>query len=132
VTDADEFNIALDVLHEGWGMPPTPDSLLRRIRQPWRTVPGHRTVLAYADGQPAGMAMMYIEDRTAYLENASVIPRFRGRGVHSAMVRQRIIDAMALGCDTILGAASFDSPSRANQMRAGLQIGYLAAIWSRD
>jgi hypothetical protein len=58
-----------------------------------------------------------------------VIPEFRGRGVHTSLIRRRISDAIADGCDTVVGGADFESQSGHNQMRCGLQIGYLAALW---
>jgi len=91
-----------------------------------------RTYLAYLEGQPAGHAMLYVEGKLAYLQQASTIKRFRKRGVHSALIRRRIADAIELGCDTIVGGADFESPSRDNQMRCGLQIGYLAALWGEE
>jgi hypothetical protein len=130
VTDPAEFDLALDVQLEGWGVPYNPDSLLKKLRRCWRTLPEHRTYLAYVDGEPAGYAMLYLDGRAAYLEQASVIKRLRNRGVHGALIRRRIADAMETGCDTIVGGADFESPSRANQMRAGLQMAYLAALWS--
>jgi hypothetical protein len=130
VTEADEYDIALDTLHAGWRLPPNPDSPLKRVRRAWRTAVGHRTYLAYLDDQPAGTAMMYVEGTSAYLENASVPPEFRHRGVHSSMIRQRILDAMSLGCETIFGGAGFESTEPQHQIRSGLQTAYLAAIWT--
>jgi hypothetical protein len=130
VTDAAEFDVALDVQLEGWGVPYNPDSPMKKLRRCWRPLSNHRTYLAYVDDEPAGHAMLYIEGKLAYLEVASTIKRFRNRGVHTALIRRRIADATEMGCDTIVGGADFESPSRTNQMRCGLEIGYLAALWS--
>jgi hypothetical protein len=46
------------------------------------------------------------------------------------LIARRIEDATRLGCDTIVGGADFESNSRTNQMRAGLQLAYLAALWT--
>jgi hypothetical protein len=129
VTDLTEFDVALDVQLEGWGIPYNPDSPIKKLRRCWRTLPQHRTYIAYLEGQPAGHAMLYLDGKTGYLESASVIKRFRHRGVHSALIRRRIADAMEAGCDAVVGGADFESASRTNQMRAGLQIAYLAALW---
>jgi hypothetical protein len=130
VTTAAEFDVALEVQLEGWGVPYTPNSPLVKLRRTWRTLSDHRMYLAYYKGEPAAHAMLYTEGRVGYLENASTIKRFRNKGLHSALIRRRINDAMALGCDTIVGGADFESPSRTNQMRCGLQIAYLAAMWN--
>src|SRR5262249_37533195 len=130
VTDAGEYDLALHVQLEGWGVPYNPNSPLVKLRRTWRTLPDHRMYLAYVDNQPAAHAMLYTEGRVGHLENASTIERFRNRGLHTALIRRRINDAMALGCDTIVGGADFESSSRSNQMRCGLQTAYLAALWS--
>jgi hypothetical protein len=129
VTDPEHYDQALQVQLEGWGMPDNPNSPLLKLRRSWRTLPNHRMYLASLDGKPAAHAMLYTEGRVAYLENASTIERFRDKGLHCALIRRRINDAMALGCDTIVGGSDFESPSRSNQMRCGLQIAYLAALW---
>ena len=129
VTDPAEFDVAMDVSLAGWRVPYNPDSPIKKLRRCWRTLPQHRTYLAYLDEKPAGHAMLYLEGKTAYIESASVIPEFRARGVHTALIRRRINDAIADGCDTVVGGADFESQSRTNQMRAGLQIAYLAALW---
>jgi GNAT superfamily N-acetyltransferase len=132
VEDPAEFDLALDVQLEGWGVPYDPDSPIKKLRRCWRTLPAHRTYLAYLDGEPAGHAMLYLDGKLAYLESAAVIKRFRNRGVHTALIRRRIAEAKQLGCETIVGGADFESPSRNNQLRAGLQIAYLAALWTAD
>jgi hypothetical protein len=132
VTDPAEFDVALDVQLEGWGVPYNPDSPLKKLRRCWRTLPQHRTYLAYLDNEPAGHAMLFVDERLAYLEQASVIKRLRNRGVHTALIARRIADATEMGCEAIVGGADFESPSRTNQMRAGLQIAYTAALWTGD
>jgi len=130
VTDADEYDVALHVQLEGWGIPYTPNSPLVKLRRTWRTLANHRMYLAYVDDQPAAHAMLYTDGPIGYLENASTIKRFRNKGLHTALIRRRINDAMALGCNAIVGGADFESPSRSNQIRCGLQIAYLATLWS--
>jgi hypothetical protein len=130
VTDPEQYDLSLHVQLEGWGIPYNPNSPLVKLRRSWRTLPDHRMYLAYLDGEPAAHAMLYTDGQVGYLENASTINRFRNKGLHTALLRRRINDAMALGCNTIAGGADFESPSRDNQMRCGLQIAYLAALWS--
>jgi hypothetical protein len=129
VTEPGEFDVALQTELEGWGIPPEPDSPLVGVRRTWRHLPDHRVYLATCDGQPAGMAMLYLAGAIGYLERASTIPRHRRRGVQSALIRRRMSDASAAGCTTILGGAEFLSTSCANMMRAGLNVAYTAAIW---
>jgi GNAT superfamily N-acetyltransferase len=129
-TSAEEYDVALDVQLEGWGLPYNPDSPLKKLRRCWRELPNHHMYLAYLDGEPAGHAMLFVDEEIAYLENASTIPRFRNRGIHSALIARRIEDAIDMGCENVVGAADFEAVSRTNQMRAGLQIAYLAALWT--
>jgi hypothetical protein len=131
VTDPAEYDLALDTQIEGWGIPYNPDSPIKKLRRSWRAAPGHHMYLAYLGNEPAAHAMLYIDGRVGYLENASTPARFRNRGLHTALIERRIHDAQTLfGCDTILGAADFESPSRINQLRCGLALSYLAANWT--
>jgi hypothetical protein len=131
VTDPAEYDIALDTYHRGWGLDSNPDSHLLKIRRAWRTLECYRSYLAYLDKRPAAFAMLYSRPPFAYLSSASTIPSFRNRGLQSTLIQRRIADAVSFGCTTILGGATFDSPSRSNMMRAGLQIAYTAAIWEQ-
>lgn len=80
-------------------------------------------------GEVAGSGHFSAIDGVGNLGGTSVLPRFRGRGCHAALLRRRLRDAKAHGCELIVGGARFLSPSFRNQLRVGLQIAYIESGW---
>ncbi|HWI64291.1 MAG TPA: GNAT family N-acetyltransferase [Symbiobacteriaceae bacterium] len=95
----------------------------------WCEAPGFRRYLACVEGQPAGAAVLYIRDGIGYMANASTRPDMRGRGCQTALLRQRIADAAALGCELVMGMAAFGSTSQHNMERAGLRLAYTKSTY---
>jgi ribosomal protein S18 acetylase RimI-like enzyme len=95
----------------------------------WAEIDGWRLYLARVEGEPAGAAMLSIDDDLGYLANASTLPDFRRRGVQTALIAARIADAKAAGCDAVSSQAGFGSPSQRNLERAGLRVAYTKAVW---
>ena len=90
---------------------------------------GARFFLGELDGQPAGAAALSVTGGVGCLASAATLPAFRKRGVQSALIRARIADARAAGCDMVASLAAFGSSSQRNLERAGLRIAYSRAIW---
>jgi GNAT superfamily N-acetyltransferase len=76
--------------------------------------------IAEAAGNPVAMASFPIIDGTGFLGTCGVLPEYRGRGIHRALIDQRIADASGLGCDLVLGGGSPGSTEYRNFERAGL------------
>jgi ribosomal protein S18 acetylase RimI-like enzyme len=95
----------------------------------WFDVPNWKLYFAFVGGEPAGMAVLTLTDGVGYLANAASLPAFRRRGIHRALLRRRINDAAAAGCDLIAGLAAYASTSQHNMEREGLRIAYTAAEW---
>ncbi|MEO8483912.1 MAG: GNAT family N-acetyltransferase [Acidobacteriota bacterium] len=55
--------------------------------------------LARVDGQPAGVAQLYLGRRAAGLYSVGVAPAFRGRGIGTALVLTPLLVARTLGYD---------------------------------
>jgi GNAT superfamily N-acetyltransferase len=55
--------------------------------------------LARVDGQPAGVAQLYLGQRSAGLYSVGVAPAFRGRGIGTALVLTPLLVARTLGYD---------------------------------
>ena len=94
-------------------------------------LPGWRLYVAAIDGAPAAFAALFLSGGVGSLAGAATAPRFRGRGCQSALIRRRIADAAAEGCDLIAGQAAPGSSSQRNMERAGLRVAYTKAVWSR-
>jgi GNAT superfamily N-acetyltransferase len=55
--------------------------------------------LAHVDGQPAGIAQLFLGQRAAGLYSVGVAPRFRGRGIGTGLVLTPLLVARTLGYD---------------------------------
>ena len=94
-------------------------------------LPGWRLYVAVIDGAPAAFAALFLSGGVGSLGGAATAPRFRGRGCQSALIRHRIADAAAEGCDLIAAQGAPGSSSQRNMERAGLRVAYTKAVWSR-
>lgn len=83
--------------------------------------------LARRNGDIAGGGTLRIFDGLAQLGGASTLPDHRRRGVQSAMLRARLLDA-AQTCDLAVVTTEPASKSQANVQRAGFQLLYARAI----
>ncbi|MBG9451556.1 acetyltransferase [Cytobacillus firmus] len=88
--------------------------------------------LAFVNNEPAGIGVIYIIEKAANLAAAAVLPAFRNRGVHSALIQARIYQAITQNSELVTGQARFGSASQNNMEKAGLKIGYTKAIWVRE
>ena len=126
-TLAELYMVYLDDLGIGPG-------LRRRARanvQARHPLPGWRLYVAAVDGAPAAFGGLFVGEGVGSLGGAATAPQFRGRGCQSALIRRRIADAAADGCDLVAAQASPGSSSQRNMERAGLRVAYTKAIWSR-
>lgn len=125
----------LDVLNVGFKTRRDQLPAFREIQRFWLDREGWRLFLARVDGDPAGAAILSVDDqdvhsRIGYLASAATLPEFEGRGVHRALIARRIGEANDMGCLFVTGQALFGSTSQRNQQREGLQIAHVATSWS--
>lgn len=110
--------------------PLTPEEL--RLGATLYHMPCTATYLAYLDGKPAGGGGMSIRNNVASLFGDATLPIHRGRGVHTATIRQRISEAIAAGCDLITAGTNPGSASHRNYHRMGFQVAYTKATMVLD
>ena len=91
--------------------------------------PGWHLYLACVDHIPAGTALLHVQDQTASFVAATSIPPFRGRGCQTALLRQRIIDAVQEGCTLLVSQTGVGTGSQRNMERVGMHIAYSKALW---
>ena len=120
----------LDAYVAGWGVPDKDHAQFKANVRPWRVQPGWSLYLARADGCPAAAATLYVADGVGYLADAATAPAFRGRGLHAALLRQRIRDASAAGVDFVFSGAEPFGTSHRNMERAGLRLHFLRTKWT--
>jgi ribosomal protein S18 acetylase RimI-like enzyme len=118
-----------DVILRGHGVPDGARVRDRASVARWGEIEGWRLYLARVQGEPAGAAMLSIDDDLGYLANASTLPDFRRRGVQTALIAARIADSEAARCDAVSSQAEFGSTSQRNLERAGLRVAYTKAVW---
>ena len=97
----------------------------------WVGRPGWSLYLARVDGRPAAAATLFMHEKTGYCADAATDPGFRGRGLHRALMAQRIADAAAAGADFVCSGATFLSASHRNMERAGMRVQFVRALWTK-
>ncbi len=87
-------------------------------------MPCSTPLLAYVDGEVAGGCGLSIRNGVASLYGDAVLPAFRGRGVHRAMIDERLRRAAAAGCDLAAAGTVPGSTSHRNYARLGFEVAY--------
>jgi GNAT superfamily N-acetyltransferase len=97
----------------------------------WRTAPDATLYLACVDGEPAATAVLTTADGVAYLADGATLPRFRGHGLQTHLIRRRLADAAAAGtsgADVAGSQAAVGSTSHRNLQREGLTSGFTKLV----
>lgn len=85
--------------------------------------------LAEDDGKPGAAGMLCIHDGIALFGGSSTVPEARRRGLHAALLRERMRYAHDHGCDLAMMVAHPGSDSQRNAERNGFQIAYTRTKW---
>jgi GNAT superfamily N-acetyltransferase len=80
----------------------------------------------------AATAAMDVRDGCAALFAGSTLPQFRGRGWHTALIRDRIARASAAGARMMRATARPGSISERNFHRCGFNTLYTRTVWERQ
>ena len=94
--------------------------------------PGLYAYFAEIEGEIAGGGALFTHGRLAALAASAVRPAFRMRGVHTALIRERLRKAQELGCDTVDIFAAPGSVSERNAQRHGLTLAYTKAVMKAE
>jgi GNAT superfamily N-acetyltransferase len=65
---------------------------------------GWRAYVGLIDGRVVGTGGLYVRDGIGWLDFGATALQYRGRGSQSALLRQRIMDALDLGCRVVATA----------------------------
>jgi len=116
--------------------PPSHDAVvpgaLERVFDDFARIPGLVCYLAHRDDALAGGASLRVIDGLAQLCGAATLPDHRRRGVQSALLRARLVDAAQHGCDLAIVTTQPASKSQENVQRAGFTLLYARAIMVRQ
>jgi GNAT superfamily N-acetyltransferase len=96
--------------------------------------PAWRHWLAFVDGEPVGAALSFLAGDAAWLGWDAVLPAARGRGVHLALIAERVNDAYRAGCsfatsETAANTPAIADPSFRNYARLGFSFAYERATY---
>jgi len=83
-----------------------------------------QSFFALLDGEVAGAAAVAAHEGIAELYGAATLSRFRGRGVQSALIAQRLAWGVQQGCSLATTTTGPATSSQRNFERAGFQIVY--------
>jgi hypothetical protein len=120
----------LDAYVAGWGLAQKDHDQFKANVRPWFGQTGWTLYLARIDGKAAAVGILYVNAKVAYLADATTDPQFRRRGLHAALLRQRLRDADSAGVDFACSGAAFLSASHRNMERAGMRLQFTRAIWT--
>jgi GNAT superfamily N-acetyltransferase len=139
--EADETAMWIETVTDGFchpdvfdGPPPTESfgrETILDVMKVSSAVPGLALYLARRDGIIAGGGSVRISERLAQLSGASTLPAHRRRGVQSALLRARLLDAARHGCDLAIVTTEPASKSQENVQRAGFALLYSRAVLIR-
>jgi hypothetical protein len=87
-------------------------------------VPGITAWMARIEGQPAGGGSLMIHDGLAMICGDGTLPRFRYRGVQTALLEARLAHAREAGCDLATMCTQPGSGSQRNAERLGFRVVY--------
>ena len=87
---------------------------------------------ARVDGKIAGGATLALRGRIAGLFGASTLPRFRNRGVQTALLHARLQRAAEQGCELAMSIALPGSASQRNITRRGFRTLYTRVKFERE
>ncbi|MGA3039266.1 MAG: hypothetical protein ABSF54_00595 [Bryobacteraceae bacterium] len=94
-------------------------------------MPGSRCYLAFAGGRAAAAGAMAVRGGLATLFADSTMLGFRGAGLQSELIRERLRVAVEEGCDLAAAATLPGSVSQRNYERNGFQVAYTKAVLAR-
>jgi ribosomal protein S18 acetylase RimI-like enzyme len=128
----------IDVMIDGFHSPDTgvvsapgevfPRDVLERTFEEMSSARGFVRYVANVDGEVAAGASMRLFEGVAQLCGATTRLRFRRRGLQTALLRTRLREAAAAGCDLAVVTTEPGSKSQQNAQRAGFALLYSRAV----
>ena len=137
----DETRLWMETVTEGFlqpdrfdGPPPTETFARETLLEVYDGFVGMRSSILYLarrNGDVAGGGSARISEGLAQLSGAATLPPHRRRGVQSALLRARLVDAASSGCDLAVVTTEPGSTSQQNVQRAGFELLYARAVLVR-
>lgn len=104
--------------------------LFERFFLPWATHEQCICVAAFINGKMAGGAggLIVHRHKMAGLFGAATLPEFRGKGIQTAILYERLKRAQAAGCDLAVTLTMPGTTSQRNAERAGFRCAYTKVV----
>jgi len=138
---SDEIQIWIETVTDGFlqpdsfdGPPPTETFAREVLLDVYEGFVGMGSCVLYLarrGNEIAGGGAMRMSDGLAQLSGAATLPAHRRRGVQSALMRARLVDAAANGGDLAVVTTEPASKSQQNVQRAGFELLYSRAVLVR-
>ncbi len=121
----------VEVTAQGWEATGSLDEFLRDFGPVITASAGSLCYVAERAGEWVGTAALGLDPETgvAVLAGACTVPSARRQGVQRALLRTRLRDAAAHGCELALMASEPGSGSQRNAERQGFRIAYTRIKW---
>lgn len=126
----DQFDMYATIHCRGTGLPDDGIPYVSSNNRVLHGRPGWKFFAAYWHDIPAAVGVVYIHNRMASLTFAATLPEFRNRGLHQALLKQRISEASAAECGLAVGQCAFLSQSHRNMEQVGMKLGYIRTAWT--
>lgn len=132
----DEFATWLDVVVDGFAAPDTqgvapheefPREMIAAATRDMAAAGAARYVALY-EGTVAGAASVRMADGVAQLTGAATLPTHRRRGIQTALLAARLVDAASAACDIAVVTTAPGSKSQENVQRRGFDLLYTRAV----
>ncbi len=94
-------------------------------------VSSHGGYLGFDGEKAVACGHMAVWNGIAHLAGDATLPSFQGRGHHQAIIRRRIQDAAALGCDIATASTLPGSTSQRNYERCGFRVAYTKLVFRK-
>ncbi len=97
----------------------------------WFSADGFNPYLVLYRGEPAGSAYLMARGGIGYFADDAVVPKFRGKGLHLALLNYRLSAANNLDSELVISGADFGSTSFRNHLRVGFRQAYIETTWQK-
>lgn len=124
-----EREIFARVLNEGWNL--SLDAARGQVFAATIGAENWRHYLAYVNGVPAGVSVLFVHDNVADCFLSTTLPHARGQGVQTALIERRLADGLALGCDLATSQTVVNNSSPRNMARQGFTPLYRRWIYGK-
>lgn len=128
----DEFDLFADIYVRGFGLPEFIKPGIAQNNQVLYQLNEWEFYLATIMGEPAGIGVMFYQNGITTLAASATIPEHRKKGIHRALLVERIKDAHHKGAELVVGQAKYASVSSNNMEKMGLRVAYTKSIWLRS